>query len=105
MINLGRLPKDPTEIIRLLVDVGILDAELEPSGEFHRRWRRLQIAIEKSPWAMQKAVEMKVNPRDSAIMPAIISFFPDGLHEKDCEIIYNHLMESLDRIQPVPLKE
>ena len=103
--NPARLPKDPTELLRLMIDVGILDAELELSGQFHRSWRRIQVAIEKSPWAVKRAFEMKVAPQDSAMITAIIGFFPDGLHQKDAEILYNALTQKLDEIPALPLNE
>lgn len=96
------LPKDAGELLNYLFNVGILDEHLEPSAELHRAWRRLQIAVEKNPMAVKKAQLDGIRIQDSTLIPAIISFFPEGLDEHDVEIIYNAVNERLAAIPAIP---
>jgi hypothetical protein len=99
-----RLPKDPTELLRLLIDVGILDEKLELSGEYFRRWYRLTTAIIKNPMAKDKAIREGIDLGGASHVSAIVSFFADGIHKDDVQIIYNHIHEQLDKIPAIPYK-
>lgn len=102
--NPFRLSKDPTEVLKLMIDLGIINEQLEPSGEFHRRWHRYIIAVSKNPFAKAKAEKEGIDITGACLAATIVSFFPDGVHEDDLQIIYNAIYERLEAIPAIPYK-
>lgn len=84
---------------------GVFDETGSLSGEFHRRWRQLQLAVEHSPWAMEKARREGINIPDATRIPAIVSYFPEGIHQEDMEIAFNITTDWLNKIGAIPLRE